>query len=182
MGRIAATQNFIFISALPLFMFACSDDFSSVASKKSESPAVRGEEFSPGKPDIPATVVLSKSNKCAVDSVNSKSIANDGTWLVEKSQEAFLSGWALEINSRSAEEKLYVNLLNDDQIYHAATTTRDKRNDVSSILGLSENARIGFELRALFQKAKPGTYAITLVQFSQTSGTECSAPGKLVIK
>jgi hypothetical protein len=132
--------------------------------------------------DVPTKIAnakLSLSEKCAVDSLNAKELPKEGDWNVSKVEGLRVAGWALDDGTNP---EVFVRLLGSSQSYHALTTSRGQRKDVSKILGIPESRNVGFELRGSLEHVVPGSYKIALIQISSGGGTECRIPNSVTIK
>ena len=132
--------------------------------------------------DVPTKIAnakLSLSEKCAVDSLNAKQLPKVGDWEVSKAEGLRVGGWTLDGGTNP---EVFVRLQGSSQGYHALTTSRGQRKDVSKILGIPESRNVGFELRGSLEHVVPGSYKIALIQISSGGGTECRIPHSVTIK
>lgn len=126
-----------------------------------------------------ANAKLSLSEKCAVDSLNAKQLPKEGHWEVSKADGLRVGGWTLDGETNP---EVFVRLQGTSQSYHALTTSRGQRKDVSKALGIPESLNVGFELRASLEHVAAGSYKIVLIQISPSGGTECRIPSSVNIK
>ncbi len=173
------------VLAILVCLGACGKSSDSNPAKAQAANPPSSEIFIPGGifvlavPTKIANAKLSPSDKCAVDSINAKELPKEGHWEVSRAEGLRVAGWMLD---GGMSPEVFVRLQSASQSYHALTTSRGQRKDVSKALGISESSNVGFELRANIEQVPAGSYKIALIQISTGGGSECRIPGLVTIK
>lgn len=171
-----------------VFLSACGQNSGSSPTNAPAAVPLPPEIVIPGGvfvPEVPTKIRnarLTGSDKCAVDSINAKQLPKDGSWNISKADGLRISGWAVDGSTNAAVPEVFVRLQGASQSYHAVSTSRGQRRDVSMALGVPESLNVGVELRASLEHVSAGSYKISLIQISSSAGSECHIPGSVTIK
>jgi hypothetical protein len=143
-----------------------------------EPSAPNEQAFTSAPPSGLGTAAVSQ--KCALDLVGSTPAAE--LTVVHRDSSQMLAGWAVDIDSQSVPESVFIELSGKKRFY-AKATGGIERPDVAAALKSRVFEHAGYQVSAAFGAVDAGDYAVNVIQLTAAGKTlTCATTRKLRIE